>query len=69
MHVKGNLQMKKSFVVGLVQLAVLGMSSLAYADVPTVAANVPAPLLAAGIPAFLAVGGGALIMRLRNRKK
>ena len=29
----------------------------------------PAPLLAAGIPAFIAVGGGALWSRLRKRGK
>jgi Na+-driven multidrug efflux pump len=29
----------------------------------------PAPLLAAGIPAFLALGGGALIGRFKRRRK
>jgi hypothetical protein len=29
----------------------------------------PAPLLAAGIPAFMALGGGVLVARLRRRSK
>jgi hypothetical protein len=29
--------------------------------------NAPAPLLGAGIPALIAVGGGALMQRLRRR--
>ena len=29
----------------------------------------PAPLLGAGIPAFFALGGGALIARLRARRR
>ena len=29
----------------------------------------PAPLLAAGIPSFLALGGGALIGRFKRRRK
>lgn len=28
----------------------------------------PAPLLAAGIPAFVALGGGALVAKLRRKK-
>ena len=27
----------------------------------------PAPLLAAGVPAFIALGGGAVVLRLRRR--
>jgi hypothetical protein len=66
--VKGNKQMKNPIVSGLTYLAAfLAISPLASAI--TVNAAAPAPLLAAGIPAFLAVGGGALISRLRNRKK
>ena len=67
-HVKGIKPMKTSFVTGLSYVvAFVGISTFAYAALPSAA--VPAPLLAAGIPAFLAVGGGALISRLRNRKK
>lgn len=33
------------------------------------AAPVPAPLLAAGIPAFAALGGGVVVSRLFRRRK
>jgi hypothetical protein len=32
-------------------------------------AGAPAPLLAAGIPAFIAIGGGALVMKLIARRR
>ena len=66
-YVKGITPMSGSIVSRLVYVvAFVGISPLAYAA-PTSAA--PAPLLAAGIPAFMAIGGGALIARLRGRKK
>jgi hypothetical protein len=50
------------------------MALAAYAgDGPPPRLGAPAPLLAAGIPAFLALGGGVLatkvIRRVRNRKE
>jgi hypothetical protein len=64
--VKGSMEMKTSIVAGLMYtLAFVGLSVPAAAA----ASATPAPILAAGIPAFMAVGGGALIARWRNRKK
>lgn len=61
--------MPGSIVTRLVYaVAFMGISQLAHAALPSAAAA-PAPLLAAGIPAILAVGGGALIMRVRGREK
>jgi hypothetical protein len=58
--------------VAVAVLVLVGLTAqAAWAGVPTVGA--PAPLLAAGIPAFLALGGGVLatklIRRFRNRKE
>jgi len=41
-----------------------GQSNPVYGTAPRPA---PAPLLAAGIPAFVALGGGAAILRLRRK--
>ena len=37
--------------------------------IPGCSRPAPAPLLAAGVPAFLALGGGALVARLPRRKR
>jgi hypothetical protein len=62
----------KNYPLVVAVLAVVGLTvEAAWAGAPTVGA--PAPLLAAGIPAFLALGGGVLatklIRRFRNRKE
>jgi hypothetical protein len=60
----------RPIITGIVYaLGFVALSPLASAVTVNAASGTPAPLLAAGIPAFLAVGGGALIARLRNRKK
>ena len=58
------MKISSGIPLALTAAAVL-ISPIAYALV----GPAPAPLLAAGIPAFLAVGAGALISRLRRRKK
>jgi hypothetical protein len=42
----------------------VGTTGPVYGGAPSPA---PAPLLAAGIPAFVALGGGAAVLRLRRR--
>jgi hypothetical protein len=37
--------------------------------IPTTYQEAPAPLLAAGVPSFIAVGGGALIARRRRGRQ
>ena len=60
----------------MVALMIWGFLSLApaYADndappPPPPAAAAPAPVLASGIPAFIALGGGAALMRLLRKRK
>jgi hypothetical protein len=61
----------KNYPLAVAVLALVGLAAqAAYASPPV---GAPAPLLAAGIPAFLALGGGALatklVRRFRNRKE
>ena len=53
-------------ICGLLCLASAGAMA---APAPARHHRAPAPLLAAGLPAFVAVGGGASVLRLLRRKK
>jgi hypothetical protein len=64
----------KNYPLAVAMLALVGLAAqVAEAGGSIVSVGAPAPLLAAGIPAFLALGGGALatklIRRFRNRKE
>jgi hypothetical protein len=64
----------KNYPLAVAVLALVGLTvEAAWGGPSTTTAGAPAPLLAAGIPAFLALGGGALatklIRRFRNRKE
>jgi hypothetical protein len=63
----------KNYHLAVAALALIGLMALAAGAAQPIPSGAPAPLLAAGIPAFLALGGGALAVKLirkfRNRKE
>jgi hypothetical protein len=56
---------------GIVALSLITGAAIALppSSVSSPPRQAPAPLLAAGIPAFLALGGGAFVGRMMRRKK
>jgi hypothetical protein len=57
--------MNKYYPIAIAVLALVGLTAqVALAAVSAPPSGAPAPLLAAGIPAFLALGGGALATKL-----
>jgi hypothetical protein len=63
----------KNYPLAFAVVALVGLTVETAWGGPTTTAGAPAPLLAAGIPAFLALGGGVLatklISKFRNRKE
>ena len=59
------------FSAALVSLSLVAGVALTQPSTSVASAHrrAPAPLLAAGVPAFLALGGGALVGRVMRRRK